>query len=58
MMKWELAAEHESTWRTNGLKSLNYEIINGKDNLQLRCSVITVDVKLNNHEITDSKCAL
>jgi hypothetical protein len=58
MLKWELEDEHAATWRTNGLASLDYSVFSRKEIQNYKCSIINVDVKLNQHEMTDSKCAL
>lgn len=58
MMKWELGAEHATTWKNNGLSNLDYTVLNKTIIHEGKCSVLTVDVQLNNHELTDSKCLL
>lgn len=58
MMKWELEADHASTWKTNGLANLDYVVCRRNEIAEKRCSIVTVDVKLNNHPMTDSKCGL
>ena len=57
MNKTELFSEHESTWKTNGLNNLKYEIINRKTILNDNSEMITVDVQLNDHW-TDLVCAI
>lgn len=58
MMKWELAAEHPTTWQLNGLAQLEYSVCNRREMVDKKCSVVTVDVKLNNHLPTDTKCGV
>jgi hypothetical protein len=51
MVKWELADEHEKTWKTNGLADLKYTVLNTQDMDDTRhSSKITVDVRLNIEE--------
>lgn len=51
--KLSLAEEH-STWRQNGLSTLDYELLSTTD-LSQHCKKYTVDVKLNAHW-TDRLC--
>lgn len=58
MNKIEVLAEHESTWRTNGLHDLHYQEL-ARESLDKsgRCTKVTVDVQLNKHW-TDSRCGI
>ena len=58
MMKWELADEHANSWHTNGLADLEYSVCKRREIPDKKCSIITVDVKLNNHALTDEQCGL
>jgi len=58
MNKHEVLAEHDRTWRTNGLKNLHYkELSRVALDKQGKCLKITVDVELNNHW-TDERCGI
>jgi hypothetical protein len=48
MNRKEVLDEHSESWTTNGLKDLNYEVINTRYITEY-CVRILVDVKLNNH---------
>lgn len=59
-VKWEALAEHETTWKTNGLADLCYsimkkEVIEGTND---KATKITVDVKLNGTHWTNDKCGV
>lgn len=58
MLKWELADEHATTWQSNGLSTLQYSMCGRTEIPDKKCSIIKVDVQLNNHAMTDEKCAL
>ena len=48
MNRYELKDEHETSWRSNGLIDLSYELLK-RTELDRFCSKVTVDVKLNGH---------
>ena len=50
MNKREVLDEHAATWRTNGLRDLQYAVLaRGSIGGNERASKVTVDVQLNNH---------
>jgi hypothetical protein len=49
MKKREALAEHEKTWRTNGLNNIDYILI-GQDSCGDKCEKIIVDILDNGHE--------
>ena len=53
--KWEVLAEHEKTWETNGLFDLKYNIIKETPIINNYCTKITVDILLNQHW-SDEEC--
>jgi hypothetical protein len=56
MVKWELADEHEKTWKTNGLADLKYTVLNTQELDDTKhSSKITVDVRLNADHWTNEK---
>ena len=68
MSKWEALDEHESTWRTNGLHDLKYQVIGtkalfdddgGEGGLgRGRATKITVNVQLNGNHWSNDKCGI
>jgi hypothetical protein len=65
MVKWEALEEHESTWKTNGLADLKYQVLKTeflgggeKDIKKAKASKITVDVKLNASHWANEKCGV
>jgi hypothetical protein len=48
MNKYEVLLEHNSTWKTNGLNTLDYVELSQTE-CGHKCIRIIVDVKLNNH---------
>jgi len=56
MNKIEVLNEHETTWQTNGLNSLQYEELS-RETLNPHASRVTVDVQKNNHW-TDERCGI
>lgn len=56
MNKTEVLAEHDATWRTNGLRVLTYEEIACRA-LTDHCVKVKVDVQVNDHW-TDMVCRL
>ena len=58
-MKNEVLAEHSSTWRTNGLSSLSYDVLGRKFIDEEKCGetaeIITVKVGLNGDHWTNEK---
>lgn len=48
MVKREVLAEHEQTWRENGLKNLDY-MEQADEQRTPHVTIVKVDVKLNNH---------
>jgi N-terminal domain of galactosyltransferase len=57
MVKWELQSEHETTWKTNGLADLKYEII-AQEKLNSSATKITVHLKLNGTHWTNEKAGV
>lgn len=58
MIKRELLAEHEGTWRSNGLSSLRYKVQARVDGfLAPSCSRVTVELGLNGHAMSDGRAA-
>ena len=63
MVKWEALDEHKSTWRTNGLADLSYDIkkygkLDKDDNGESKVTLLTVDVKLNGNHWSNEKCGV
>lgn len=59
MVKWELAEEHEKTWKTNGLADLKYSLL-GTESLDAtkHSTMLKVDVKLNGNHWTNEKAGV
>ncbi|KAL3773416.1 hypothetical protein ACHAWO_004861 [Cyclotella atomus] len=63
MVKWEALDEHKTTWRTNGLADLNYDIkglnkLDKDDPGESKVTLLTVDVKLNGDHWSNEKCGV
>ena len=62
MVKWEVLKEHGQTWRTNGLKSLAYEVKSETFHLDIgpgrKVTRVEVDVGLNGGHWSDEKCGV
>jgi hypothetical protein len=59
MVKWELAEEHEKTWKTNGLVDLKYSLLETVNlDESKHATKFTVDVKLNGTHWTNEKAGL
>eukprot|EP00968_Pinguiococcus_pyrenoidosus_P021651 scaffold2875_cov247-Pinguiococcus_pyrenoidosus.AAC.7 len=58
MIKRELLQEHGSSWRTNGLSNLHYEVLERDDNFLDSCIKVTVELGLNNHDFSDYKARI
>lgn len=60
MVKWELADEHEKTWKTNGLADLQYSLQSTLPNLHdsSQATKYTVDVQLNGNDWTNEKAGM
>ena len=59
MVKWELAEEHEKTWKTNGLADLKYAVLQTQNlNDSEHATKITVDVKMNGNHWTNEKAGV
>lgn len=57
MVKWELQEEHESTWKTNGLADLKYDVVS-QEKLNSWASKITVNLKLNGTHWTNAQAGV
>lgn len=58
MNKHEVLAEHDATWRSNGLHDLKYtEVARKALDPAGKCIKVTVDVMLNGHW-TDDRCGI
>jgi len=60
MVKWEALEEHESTWRTNGLADLKYQMLGTEplDGNTGHATKLQVDVKLNGNHWANDKCSV
>lgn len=67
MVKWEALAEHDKTWRHNGLADLRYQVLKLKNldpsnvkhaDGRSRSTMVTVDVKLNGNHWANDKCGM
>jgi len=60
MVKWEALDEHETTWRTNGLADLKYDMIGTQplDGDNGHATKLKVDVKLNGNHWANDKCSV
>ena len=65
MVKWEALNEHATTWKTNGMADLSYDIKMmiplDKDNdggEERKATKLTIDVKLNGDHWANSKCGV
>ena len=65
MVKWEALEEHESTWQSNGLSDLKYDIKGVKkldrddvDGAGSKVTLLTVDVQLNGSHWANQKCGV
>jgi len=59
MVKWEVANEHEKTWKTNGLADLKYQVLEQQPlDPNKKSTKITVDVKLNGNHWSNEKCGV
>ena len=59
-LEWEALDEHEQTWRSNGLRDLNYEEL-GRELLGAsggKVVKVEVDVKLNGDHWTNGKSGI
>lgn len=57
MVKWELQAEHEATWKANGLADLKYEVVS-QEALNSSATKLTVNLKLNGNHWTNEKAGV
>ena len=63
MVKWEALEEHESTWQSNGLRDLKYDIkginkLDQDDGAGSKATLLNVDVKLNGNHWANQKCGV
>ncbi|KAL7548254.1 hypothetical protein ACHAWF_011542 [Thalassiosira exigua] len=63
MVKWEALDEHPTTWKTNGLADLSYNILMMKrldkdDGGEAKATKLTTDVKLNGNHWANEKCGV
>lgn len=63
MVKWEALEEHPTTWMTNGLKDLSYDIkmmkrLDKEDGGESKATKLTTDVKLNGNHWANDKCGV
>jgi len=60
MVKWEALDEHETTWKSNGLKDLQYKIhsVSKISNSGDKASKITCDIQLNGNHWSNEKCGV
>lgn len=59
MVKWEALAEHEKTWKSNGMADLKYSVLETKAlDATKKATKATVDVKLNGNHWANDKCGV